>query len=180
MRHVAWVNMPCRVLLTASLVLLMAGVGCSTQHATLQPSPDTPKVIYAIPQSQAFAIARNSIQSSATQCGAEEVHIEEISRGGGIRGYEADYRSYLNQFLVLRHVYVIPTAGTAGGQQIDGFRFQITYDPYRHAEHAPGGIAGECEKSLASMLQTALDATGKATLVTSLRVRPYGQGPAGL
>jgi len=180
MRHVALFNTPYRLLPVACLLPLVAVAGGATHQTTLAPSPDTPAVIYAIPQSQAFAIVRNAIQSAAARCDAEEVHIEETSRGGGIggsiRGYQAYYRGEIRRFVLMRKLYVIPSAGiAASGQQIDGFRFEITYDLLRN----PGSVAGPgaaCEKALASTLETALDATGTATAVTSLRLRPYGEG----
>jgi hypothetical protein len=175
MHHVALFNKPYRVLLIPSLALLVADVACAAQQSALTPSPNTPAVIYAIPQSQAFAIARKAIQSSAAQCGADEVHISDKTRGGGlggpIRGYEADYHSWIYHSFALRYLYVVPTAGIAGsGQQVDGYRFEITY-------RWPG-VRLLCEKALASTLQTALDATGTATSVTGLRLRPYGEGSA--
>jgi hypothetical protein len=97
----------------------------------VKPSPDGPEVIYDIPQSQDFAIARGAILSAAPRCGASDVHIDKISRGDGLRGYEADYRSWFYRFYIPRRLYVVPTAGiTASGQQIDGFRFELTYYYY--------------------------------------------------
>src|ERR1700688_1135368 len=112
------------------IVLLVAG--CSTQHSALNPGPDSSAVIYSIPQSQAFAIARGAIQSAALRCGADDVHVDKISRGDGLRGYEADYDSWFYHFYIPRRLYVVPAAGiAASGQQIDGFRFEITYYDYR-------------------------------------------------
>lgn len=161
------------------LFIALSVAGCATQHSALEPSPDRPAVIYAIPQSQAFAIARDAILSAAPRCGADGVQIDEISRGDGIRGYEADYDSVFYRFFILRRLYVIPTAGiAASGQQIDGFRFEIIYYPFRGwrpmYNRLPGG---GCEKILASALLAALDATATATSVTSSAIRPYGEAP---
>lgn len=99
-----------------------------------------------------------------------------------MRGYEADYESSFWRFYIRRRLYVIPTAGTAAsGQQIDGFRFEITYRPllgWRRGwmpvqTRLPGG---GCEKTLTGALLAALGATGTATSVTSLAMRPYGEG----
>jgi hypothetical protein len=157
-------------------VLLVAG--CSTQHSALNPNPDSPAVIYAIPQSQAFAIARGAIQSAAPLCGADYLHIDKIGRGDGLRGYEADYTSWFYGSFIPRRLWVVPTAGIeASGQQIDGFRFEITYYYYRGLRAVnPRLPGGGCEKSLISALHTALEATGTATSVTSLETRPYGEG----
>jgi hypothetical protein len=135
-----------------------------------------------MPQSEALATAREAIQSAAAQCGEEHVHIEGISRAG-IRGYQASYGSWWDipdiwhDFGVQRRLYVIPITGTAeSGQQIDGFLFEIIYPTMNMVK----GVWGGCKKTLDSTLQTALDATGKATAVTSTRLRPYGKGRAAL
>lgn len=162
----------------ARFLLTLIVAGCSTQHAALSPSPEGPQVIYAIPQSQAFAIARGAILSAASRCGADYIHIDKISRGDGLRGYEADYSSWIYRFYIPRRLYVVPAAGIGeNGQQIDGFRFEITYYYYRGLRavnvRLPGG---GCEKTLIAALQGGLEATGSATSVTSLETRPYGEG----
>ncbi len=162
----------------AKLLVALLVVGCSTQHSAVKPSPDNPEVIYAMPQSQAFAIARGAILSSAPRCGADDVHIDEISRGGGVQGYEADYESWFNRFWMQRHLWIVPTAGiAASGQQTDGFRFEITY---RYSKGLRGVYprlpGGGCERTLIGALHAALEATGTATSVTSLAARPYGEG----
>lgn len=73
------------------------------------------------------------------------MHIDKISRGDGIRGYEAGYRSWFYRFHIPRRLYVVPSAGTAASGQ---------------------PIVGD--------LLAALQATGTATSVTRLRTRPYG------
>ena len=152
--------------------------GCATPNLAPKPSSDGPEVIYAIPQTQAFAIARGAIQSAALRCGADEVHVEKISRGNGLRGNEAEYRSWFYRFYIPRRLYVVPTAGiTASGEPIDGFRFEMTYYYYRGLRavntRLPGG---GCERTLISALLAALEATGTATSVTSVETRPYGEG----
>jgi len=151
--------------LTALLV-----TGCATSNLAPKPSPDGPEVIYAIPQSQAFAIAREAILSSARRCGADQVHIDNISRGDGLRGYEADYGSWFYHSYVPRRLWVVPTAGKgASGQQIDGFRFEITYYYFRGLRAVnPRLPGGGCEKTLVASLHAALEATGTATSVATL------------
>jgi hypothetical protein len=155
-------------------VLLVAG--CSTSHSALNPSPYKSAVIYVIPQSQAFAIARKAIQSAALLCGADTVHVDKIQRGDGLRGYEADYGGAFYHFFIHRNLYAIPTAGIgASGQHIEGFRFEITYDGMMPGympiqARLPGG---GCQKTLTGALQAALDATGTAAIVTSFETRPY-------
>jgi hypothetical protein len=65
------------VITTARLLVPLLVAGCATPHSTLKPNPDSPEIIYAIPRSQAFAIARGAIQSAASHCGADDVHVEE-------------------------------------------------------------------------------------------------------
>ena len=160
----------------ARFLIALIVAGCATPHAALKPTPDGPEVIYAIPQSQAFAIAGAAIRTAASRCGADYLHIDNISRGDGIRGYEADYRSWFYHFYIPRRLWVVPADGIgASGQQIDGFRFEISYYWALRAENIrlPGG---GCQKTLISALHTALEATGTATTVTSLETRPYGEG----
>jgi len=163
----------------ARLLMALVVAGCSTQHSVLKPSPNSAEVIYAVPQSQAFAIARGAIWSAAQRCGAEDVHVDKVSRGDGLRGYEADYRSWFYRFYVPRRLYVVPAIGIgASGRQIDGFRFEITYYYYRGLRavnvRLPGG---GCENTLITALFEALQATGTATSVTSLERRSYVGGP---
>ena len=162
----------------ASFLIALIVAGCATPHSALNPSPDSPAVIYAIPQSQAFTIAHKAIVSAAPRCGADYLHIDEISRGDGLRGYEADYRSWFYRFYIPRRLYVVPAAGiAASGQQIDGFRFEITYYYYRGLRAVnPRLPGGGCEKTLISALLASLEATGTATSITSLETRPYGKG----
>ena len=182
MRHKALFNARYRAPLIAGLVSSCVLAGCETVNPAPKPGPSGPEIIYAIPQSQAFAIAHEAILSAAPRCGADGVQIKEISRGGGIRGYEAAYESLFYGFFIERHLYVIPTAGIeANGQQADGFRFEITYRPLLGSRRGwmpvqtrlPGG---GCEKMLANSLVAALAATGTATPVTSSATRPYGEG----
>jgi len=168
---------------TASLLLPLLVAGCATPHSALKQNLGSPEIIYAIPQSQAFAIAREAILSAAPLCGADGVQIKKINRGDGIRGYEADYEGVFYRFFVLRNLYVVPTAGVAAsGQQMEGFRFEITYygssigrlRGYMPIQtRLPGG---GCERTLTGALLAALGATGTATSVTNLETRPYGEG----
>jgi hypothetical protein len=162
----------------ASFLIGLVVAGCATPNLAPKPSSDGPEVIYAIPQSQAFAIARGAIQSAAQRCGADYLHVDKISRGDGLRGYEADYGSWFYRFYIPRRLYVVPAAGiAANGQQIDGFRFELAYYYYRGLRavniRLPGG---GCEETLIGALLAGLEATGSATSVTSIETRPYGEG----
>jgi hypothetical protein len=162
----------------ARFLIALLVAGCSTQNSALNPSPDSPAVIYAIPQKQAFAIAHEAILSAAPRCGADYLHIDKVSRGDGLRGYEADYNSWFYRSFIPRRLWVVPSAGiAASGQEIDGFRFEITYYYFRGLRAVnPRLPGGGCEKTLISALHAALEATGTATSVTSLQSRPYGEG----
>jgi hypothetical protein len=162
----------------AGFLIALVVTGCATPHSAPKPSADSPEVIYAIPESQAFAIALGAIRSATSRCGADQVHVEKISRGDGLRGYEAEYGSWFYRFYIPRRLYVVPAAGIGtNGQQIDGFRFEMTYYYYRGLRamnvRLPGG---GCEQTLISGLLAALQATGTATSVTSLETRPYSEG----
>src|SRR5579863_6627003 len=95
----------------AGFLMPLLVTGCATPHLAPKPNPDGPEVIYAIPQSQAFAIARKAIQSAVSRCGADYLHVDKISRGDGIRGYEAEYGSWFYRFYIPRRLYVVPAAG---------------------------------------------------------------------
>jgi hypothetical protein len=165
----------------AGLLIALIVTGCATPNSpnlAPKPSPNVPEVIYAIPQSQAFAIARGAIQSAALRCGADYLHIDKISRGDGLRGYEADYSGWIYRFYIPRRLYVVPAVGiAANGQQIEGFRFELTYYYYRGLRavniRLPGG---GCAQTLNSGLLAALQATGSATSVTGVETRPYDDG----
>jgi hypothetical protein len=161
----------------ASFLIALLVAGCSTQHSALKPSPDGPEVIYAIPQAQAFAIAHGAILSAARRCEATDVHIEKISRGDGIRGYEADYESWFYHYYIPRRLYIVPAAGVAAsGQQIDGFRFEVDYYYYRGLRDVnPRLPGGGCNNTLIDALVAALQATGTATAVARLETHPYGE-----
>jgi hypothetical protein len=105
----------------AAILIAVLVSGCATPNLAPKPSPDGPEIIYAIPESQAFAIAHGAIQSAALSCGADYLHIDKISRGDGLRGYEADYGSWFYRFYIPRRLWVVPAAGIgANGEQIDG------------------------------------------------------------
>jgi hypothetical protein len=162
----------------ARFLIALLVTACATPHSAQKPSPDGPEVIYAIPQSQAFEISLGAIHSAALRCGADYLHVDKISRGDGLRGYEADYRSWFYRFYIPRRLWVVPTSGIgANGEQIDGFRFEITYYYYRGLRSVNTRLPGVgCEKTLIGALHTGLEATGTATSVTSLETRPYGEG----
>lgn len=173
----------------AALLIALSVAGCSTHHSALyaasdrpeivaacphysplKPRPDRPAVIYTIPQAQAFAMARQAIRSAASGY-ADSVSIDEHI--GHLRGYNV-LAENLIAYRFREQLYVIPVAGaTAGGQEIDGFRFEIgTRGLWVLMGGSPfQGAVQDC--LLASTLEAALDATGTAVTVTNLRGRPW-------
>jgi hypothetical protein len=113
---------------------------------------------------------------------ADEVRVDKISRGDGLRGYEADYGSMFYGFYIPRRLYVVQAAGIgASGQQIDGFRFEITYWYYRGLRAVnPRLPGGGCEKTLISARHASLEATGTATSVTNLEPARMARAGNGL
>jgi len=143
----------------AGFLLTLLVTGCSTQYSALNPNPDRPAVIYAIPRSEALSVAREALLSATSRYGANYIHIDEVD-AGRFQGYQVTYQGTFHGEII-RRLYVIPTTGVAAnGQRVDGFRFVIM-----RAYCNPGV---DCDKPLEGSLQTALDATGAASSVTSL------------
>jgi hypothetical protein len=158
----------------ASLLTPLLVAGCASH----QPSPDSPRVIYAVPQSEAFAIAHQAIVSAPRGYALGEFRITTIHDHNAIPdqliGYRLVYHGWYYVHTFTQNLYVIPVAGVgAGGQEINGFRFLIT---------GAGPVVGYAfvraaaqDTSLAKTLNAALDSTGTTSLVTNLRIRPYDE-----
>jgi hypothetical protein len=70
----------------AIFLIALIVTGCATPHSAVKPSPDGPAVIYAIPQSQAFAIAGGAIRAAAPRCGSRlPTHRQNKPRGRASR-----------------------------------------------------------------------------------------------
>jgi hypothetical protein len=129
-----------------------------------------------MPQSQAFAMAHQAVVSAPRNATLGEYRIDTIH--GQLRGYQLVYHGLAYFRTFKQNLYVIPVAGVgAGGQQINGFRFQITgpWSGVLGVEYSFFRAAGQ-DSSLAKTLKAALDSTGTTTLVTNLQVRPYDEG----
>lgn len=162
----------------ASLLIALSVAGCSTNHSALQPSPDSPKIIYAVPQSEAFAMAHQAMVSAPRGYTLGEYRIDAIRDHDAVHdqliGYRLVYNGWYYFHTFTQNLYVIPVAGVgAGGQEINGFRFLVT---------GAGPVVGYAfvraaaqDSSLAKSLNAALDSTGATTLVTNLHVRPYDE-----
>lgn len=163
---------------TASLLIALSVAGCSTHHSALKPSSDSPKVIYAVPQSEAFAMARQAMVSAPRWRTLGEYQITAIHDHDAIHDQLIGYRlvwhgwTYFQTFT--QNLYVIPVTGVgAGGQEINGFRFLITAaGPVVGYEFLRGAAQ---DHSLVKTLNAALDSTETTTLVTNLQVRPYDE-----
>lgn len=154
----------------AGLLIALLVAGCSTQYSAQKPTPDTPKIIYAMPQAEAFAIAHQAMASAPRNSTGGEYRIDAIH--GQLQGYQLTYHgwAYLSGFE--EKLYVIPVAGVgAGGQEINGFRFHIT-GPWSGVGYDFVRAAGQ-DSSLTKTLKAALDSTGSTALVTNLQIRPY-------
>lgn len=159
----------------ATLLIALLVAGCSTQHSALQPSPDNPKIIYAMPESEAFAMAYQAMASAPRDYTLGEYRIDAIS--GQLRGYQLVYHGWAYFRTFKQNLYVIPVAGVgAGGQPIHGFRFQITgpWSGVLGVEYSFVHAAAQ-DISLSKTLKAALDSTGTTVLVTNLQVRPYDE-----
>lgn len=172
----------------ASFLIALSVAGCSTNHSTLKPSLDSPKVIYAVPQSEAFSVAQQAILSAPRRATLGEYQVIAIHDHDATHNQLIGYRlvfqgwHYFNTFT--QNLYVIPVAGVGvGGLEISGFRFLITGSgpavAYLTADGAAVGIdfvrAAAQDTSLAKTLNAALGSTGTTTFVTNLRVRPYDE-----
>ena len=154
----------------AILLIALLVAGCATQHSALNQSPDSPAVIYVIPQWEAFLIAREAIWAAAPTY-VDSIQVDEV--GVQLRGYRAINRSWFRFHSYRQQLYVIPAAGTASdGREIDGFRFVIGNRGPLVINGSPffGRLQDSC---LSNTLIEALDATRTATTVTNLQLRPY-------
>lgn len=151
------------------LLIGLLVVGCATQHTTSKPNSYSLRDIYAIPESEAFAIAGKAIVSAIPSYNLDKVEIGEM--GGDFRGYRVFYQALtFPRVCFAQRLYVLPVAGvTSSGQEVYGFRFEITG---RGGSFVRGA---EQDRELARTLKAALDATGTVTAVTNLRIRPYAE-----
>ena len=161
----------------AALLVALSLAGCST-HSALKPSLDSPKIIYAVSQAEAFAMAHQAMESAPRRYTLGEYQVSAIHDRDAMHdrliGYRLVYHGWSHFHSFAQNLYVIPVAGVGeGGQDINGFRYLLTAD---------GPIVGYAfvrgaaqDRSLVEALNAALESTGTTTLVTSLRRRPYDE-----
>jgi len=162
----------------ASLLIALLVAGCASHQSALKPSPDSPRVIYAVPQSEAFAMAHQAMVSAPRGCTLGEYRITAIHDHDAIHdqliGYRLVYHGWYYVHSFTQNLYVIPVAGVgAGGQEINGFRFLITGSGPKVGYAFLRGAAQD--SSLAKTLNAALDSTATTSFVTNLRIRPYAE-----
>ena len=154
----------------AALLIPLLTAGCSAQLTTLKPIYHSPAAIYAVPESEAFAMAHQAIISARPDFHFDRVEFREM--GGYFRGYEVTYQAWsLPRACFMERLYVIPAAGVApNGRETAGFRFVLTgagWPLFRSTEE---------DTQLAGTLKAALDARGTSTTITNWRVLPYDAG----
>ncbi len=162
----------------AALLIALSLAGCSTNHSAHRPSLDSPKILYVVSQSEAFAMAHQAMESAPRRYTLGEYQVTAIhdrdAMDDRLIGYRLVYHGWSHFHSFTQNLYVVPVTGVAaGGQEINGFRFLIT---------AAGPKVGYAfvraaaqDSSLANSLTAALDTTGTTTIVTNLRVRPYDE-----
>jgi hypothetical protein len=163
---------------TASFLIALSVAGCSTNHSALKPSLDSPKIIYAVSQSEAFAMAQQAMESAPRRDTLGEYQVTAIHDRDAMHdrliGYRLVYHGWSHFHSFTQNLYVVPVTGVAaGGQEIDGFRFLITAAGPKVGYAFVRGAAQD--GSLVKAMNAALDSTGTATLVTNLHRRAYDE-----
>jgi hypothetical protein len=103
---------------TVLLILLVIGGGCSTHFSTLQPDGAGERILYAVPEAQAFQIARGSL---ATTLPGRKIEIID----GSVRGYSTYYRFVLDSYT--QEVRVYAAQGTdLIGKKVSGYYFEVS------------------------------------------------------
>jgi len=136
------------------LVLLVLSSGCSTHFSTLQPEGSKEKIIYAVPEEQAFQIAHGTL--AATLPGRK---IEVID--GPVRGYSTYFRFVLDTYT--QQVLVHAVQGTdALGKKVRGYYFEVSGSGSSIVQGRAKNV------QLFERLVEAAKATGKGIAVTSV------------
>src|SRR5690349_15335153 len=135
-------------------------IGCSANMTTLTRADlGGAQVIYRISEEQAFTTALEAYAVLLPKQSVDDV-VE-----GSRRGYSADERWGLDYWT--HRVLVVPAVGTdAGGHEVHGYWYDISGSGTL--------IPGEEGKTrFLRLIRTRLDATGTATVVTSVRDGSY-------
>lgn len=141
------------------VILISLMFGCSTHFSTLNDEISSPKVIYAIPEYQAFQIAQSALTSVLP--GRE---VTEIT--GAVRGYSTNFRSFLDTYT--QQVMVFPVSGVDSiGRKLNGFYFEV-------AGSGSSFVQGRAKNvELFETVQSYADKTGKGVSVMSIEPRAY-------
>ncbi len=133
--------------------------GCSTHFSTLNREGSSFKVIYEIPEYQAFQIAQSAITTELPGSQITEV-------AGAIRGYSTSFRFVLDTYT--QQVMVFPVSGIASnGRKLNGFYFEVSGTGSSFVQ----GRAKNVE--LFETVQSYAEKTGKGVSVVSVEPRAY-------
>lgn len=143
--------------LVAAIALMISG--CATNFSTLQTDTSTSKLIYVIPEEQAFDLASSAI--------ARVLPGYEISPViGSTRGYSATFRFGLDTYS--QQVLVFPAAGVLkNGNRIGGYYFEVSGSGTSFVQGRAKNV--QIFETLKSLLQ----ATGREASVDSVTLIPY-------
>ena len=141
------------------LLVLMAG-GCATSGTSrVHPELGAGDVIYRISEEKAFTTALEAYAALYPKQSVDDI-VE-----GTRRGYNADERKWMDWWS--HRLLVIPAVGTdASGNQVHGYWYDYSGGGTLFATH-------QRRKGLLELIQTRLDATGTAVVVTNLHDGSY-------
>lgn len=140
--------------LTLFLVFAVVLAGCSRNYTTSVDSISGQQQIYALDEPEALAIAHDAIVTSFP--GRK---VDEIT--GNTKGYSTYTRFMLDTFT--QQVLVHPVTGIAPNNvATDGYTFEVSGS----GTSGSGAIAND---NFFSQLQSQLNSTGKAIVVTNIR-----------
>jgi hypothetical protein len=141
-----------------AIVSAFALVGCSSHNTTLRRESTQQQIIYRIPEEQAFATAVDAFAEILPKQSLYDIT-------GPRRGYQSTWRFGLDTYS--QRVLIIPAVGIDGsGQEVRGFYFEV-------AGSGSSGSGYRKNIALFERIRDALDATGTATVVSSVREDQY-------
>ena len=143
-------------------LLLLAGcaTGCSAHSTTLLRDASPGQVIYCISEETAFTTVLEAYAALFPNKSVDDIV------DGSRRGYNADERTWAGDWWHHR-ILIIPAIGTdASGKEVRGYWY----------DYSGGGTFAPTEKrttGLIRFIQSRLDVSGTATVVTNLRDGSY-------
>lgn len=142
-----------------SIILISLMFGCSTHFSTLNPEGSSSKVIFEIPEYQAFQIAQSAI--TAILPGRQITEVD-----GAVRGYSTYFRFVLDTYT--QQVMVFPVSGIASnGRKLNGFYFEVSGT-------GSSFVQGRAKnRELFETVQSYAEKTGKGVFVMSVEPRAY-------